>query len=333
MSIQEMNKAGPSRHYKIIDCLTFFNELELLRLRINMLSAHVDHFVIAEAHQTHTGIEKECLLNQEHAADIVNHPKVTVKKVHLPRNATPLERENFQRDALFEPAHNLSTSNDDIILLSDIDEIPSPEAIERAVMVLHQSDEKKLAVLEQRLFYFRLNYELVFSRKLPWLGTTATKAVHKVPMSRMRTTGRNLRGRKHRHLNDEDLLRMSVPLGGWHFSYMGDKEVLNQKLASFSHQEAAVQQAKLTRIDELIASRGSLFPRLSAHETWAVVPMESLGLPLEILAGLQHSSLVTNCPCTPLAEIVKDAISKSLILSLSIGNMEISLRKKPRNFS
>ena len=61
--------------------------------------------------------------------------------------------------------------------------------------------------------------------------------------------------------------------------------------------------------------------------------MESLGLPLEILAGLQHSSLVTSCPYTPLAEIVKDAISKSSILSLSIGNMEISLRKKPRNFS
>jgi beta-1,4-mannosyl-glycoprotein beta-1,4-N-acetylglucosaminyltransferase len=332
MSIQKMHKPAPSRHYKIIDCFTFFNELELLRLRINMLSAHVDHFVIAEAHQTHTGLEKDCLLNQEHAADIVNHPKVTVKTVHLPQNATPLEREHFQRDALFEPAHNLSTSNDDIILLSDIDEIPSPEAIGRAIIELQRSDDRKLAVFEQRLFYFRLNYELVFSRKLPWLGTTATKTFHQVSMNCMRAMGRNLRGRKHRHLNDKGLLRMRVPLGGWHFSYMGDDERLNLKLESFYHQEAAVQQARMTKIEKLIASRGSLFPRLSAHETWAVVPLESLGLPQEILAGIQHSSLITNCQCTPLGEIVKEAISKSSFLSLSIGNMEISLREKPRKF-
>lgn len=332
MNLQTTHMPCPTRDYKVIDCLTFFNELELLRLRITILEDSVDHFIIAEAHQTHTGLAKECLLNQEHAADIVSHPKVTIKTVHLPRNATPLERENFQRDALFETAHNLSTSNDDIVLLSDIDEIPSPIALEKVVLELQKSNQKILAVFEQRLFYFRFNYELVSSRKLPWLGTTATKASHQVPMSRMRTTGRNLRGRKHRHLNDKNLLRISVPFGGWHFSYMGDNNVLNQKLASFSHQEAAVQQAKQTKIDELIARRGSLFPRLSANETWAVVPMESLELPEKSLARIRHSSLVANYPFTPLGEIVKEAISKSSFLRLSIGNIEISLQKKPRKF-
>jgi beta-1,4-mannosyl-glycoprotein beta-1,4-N-acetylglucosaminyltransferase len=324
-----MQELDAARTFKIIDCLTFFNELELLRLRIKILESHVDHFVIAEARQTFTGLPKKCLLNQEHAADIINHPKVIVITTDLPDNIPAWEREGIQRNSLCEPARNLASNDDDIILLSDIDEIPSPEAIIEAIRILHLAQNKTLLVFEQRLFYFRLNYELVASRKLPWLGTTALKASQLINMNCMRTTGRNLRGRKHRHLNDPSFTRKKIPLGGWHFSYMGNNKLLNQKLESFSHQETAVQHAKSIQIDELIARRGSLFSRASAHETWAVVPIESLGLPTTALEDVRSSQLVCHTPCTPVATLINEALRKSTFLIFSIGNIEINLRKRP----
>ena len=325
-----MQELSPARTFKIIDCLTFFNELELLRLRIKILENHVDHFVIAEARQTFTGLPKECLLNQELAADIASHPKVTVITVDLPPNSTAWEREHLQREALYEPAQNLASSRDDIVLLSDVDEIPSPQAIILAASELHLTNKKTLLVFEQRLFYFRLNYELVSSRKLPWLGTTAVRSIHQVSMGCMRTTGRNLRGRKHRHLNAQSFIRKRVPLGGWHFSYMGDNKMLTQKLESFSHQESKVQNVKHAQIDELIAARNSLFSHESAHEIWAVVSIESLGLPKAALEGLRRSQLVAKTPCTPLSTLINEAIHKSSFARLSLGAIEINLRKKPR---
>jgi hypothetical protein len=323
-----MEEATTGKNFKIIDCLTFFNELELLRLRIKILEDHVDHFIIAEAHQTFTGIPKICLLNQEHAPDIINHPKVTIVTIDLPANISAWERENMQRDALGVPALNLASSHDDIILLSDIDEIPSPEAIKLAVNELNQNSKKVLLVFEQRLFYFRLNYELIASKKLPWLGTTAAKATSQINMGRMRATGRNLRGRKHRHLNDKSFARKRIPLGGWHFSYMGDNRLLSRKLESFSHQENAIQNTKNIQIEELIARRGSLFSHSSSHETWGVVSIESLGLPKSALDMIHGSQLVAKNPCTPIDTLVSEALQKSNLLSFSIGNIEISLKIK-----
>jgi beta-1,4-mannosyl-glycoprotein beta-1,4-N-acetylglucosaminyltransferase len=325
-----MQEAATGKTFKIIDCLTFFNELELLRLRIKILEDHVDHFIIAEAHQTFTGLPKKCLLTQEQASDIVNHPKVTIITIDLPADSSAWERENLQRNALGAPAQSLVSSCNDIILLSDIDEIPSPESIKQAVAELHQTSKKTLLVFEQRLFYFRLNYELVSSRKLPWLGTIAVKANHQVAMGCMRATGRNLRGRKHRHLNDKSFARKQIQRGGWHFSYMGDNRLLNQKLESFSHQETSVQNAKNIQVDQLIEHRGSLFAHASAHETWAIVPIESLGLPITALEDIRSSHLVCQTPCTPVSTLINEAFRKSTLLNFSIGNIEINIRKKTR---
>ena len=43
---------------KIIDCFSFYNELDLLTYRLNLLNDYVDYFVIVEARQTHAGKDK-----------------------------------------------------------------------------------------------------------------------------------------------------------------------------------------------------------------------------------------------------------------------------------
>lgn len=303
--------------FKVIDCSIFFNELDLLRLRINILDEYVDHFVIVEARQTFTGLPKRCILDTDCAHDIASNPKVTIKIIDLPYFCdSAWERENYQRESIYTTAQALATHSQDIILLSDVDEIPSPRAIRRAIEEIQSSSDKLLAVFEQRLFYFRLNYELVYSKKLPWLGTTAIKAGHKVSTSSMRVTGRNLQGRKHKHLFDHSLLRKRITHGGWHFSYLGNDSSLANKFQSFSHQEAKIQTARTSSVHDLIKNRSSLFPKEAHHEIWAIVPADSLDLPKDAIKHPDLPLLFAELPCTPPSEIINDYISKKPIMRL-----------------
>ena len=314
--------------FKVIDCTIFFNELDLLRLRIKILDEYVDHFVIVEARQTFTGLPKRCILDTDCAHDIVSNPKVTIKIIDLPYFCdSAWERENYQRESIYTTAQALATHSQDIILLSDVDEIPSPRAIRRATEEIQSSSDKLLAVFEQRLFYFRLNYELVYSKKLPWLGTTAIKAGHKVSISSMRVTGRNLQGRKHKHLFDHSLLRKRITHGGWHFSYLGNDSSLANKFQSFSHQEAKIQTARPKSIHDLIKKRSSLFPKDAHHEIWAVVPSDSLDLPIDIIKQSALSLLFAEVPCTSRPEIINDYISKRPLLRLKSWLSRIARRQ------
>lgn len=323
-----MNKDNPfqQQKFKVIDCFPFFNELEVLRLRIQILENCVDHFAIVEARQTHTGLPKKCLLNLENAPDIVGHPKVHVKTIDLDDNISNWGREGLQRESARGLVDKLSTNVEDIILLSDVDEIPSPAAINSAIYEL-QKGEKKLCAFEQRLFYFRLNYELVYSRKLPWIGTTAIQSRHLTTMASMRVTGRNLRGRKFRQHFNKYLKRTQISDGGWHFSYAGQQESFQAKLQSFAHQERRVQESRHININELILRRGSLFSDKSSSEVWAIIPLEDLGLPESLIPELRHSSLVEASSRTPIADIIKDMVTKTQRPLLKLGNFELAIRR------
>ena len=314
--------------FKVIDCSIFFNELDLLRLRIRILDEYVDHFVIVEARQTFTGLPKKCILDTECAHDIASNPKVTIKIIDLPRCCdSAWERENYQRESIYTTAQALATHSQDIILLSDVDEIPSPRAIRNAIDEIQSSSDKLLAVFEQRLFYFRLNYELVYSKKLPWLGTTAIKAEHKVSTASMRVTGRNLQGRKHRHLFDHSLLRKRITNGGWHFSYLGNDSSLANKFKSFSHQEAKIQTARPSSVHDLIKNRSSLFRKEAHHEIWAIVPADSLNLPKDIIEHPGFPLLFAEVPCTSPSEIINDYISQKPLMRLKKWLSSIAKRQ------
>jgi hypothetical protein len=319
----------PSRAFKVIDCCTFFNELELLRLRIKCLEDHVDHFVIVEACETFTGQPKKPILIQENALDIASHPKVKIQTISLPHKETAWKREEFQRDKLIELAREISTSPADIILLSDVDEIPAPIAIQEAIATLAKENHHTICIFEQRLFYFRLNYELLYSRKMPWLGTSASKIGHISSMSSLRATGRNLRGRKHRHLFDKKFRRRQIPNGGWHFSYLGGDDALAHKIRSFSHQESHIQAVSLSRVEAIMQHRASLFSTESHHEVWGVVSIESVGLPIH-RSELPCDGYIIESGHTPIPDVIRDVCRKSSLLKLRIGRFEIGIRRRTR---
>lgn len=122
----------------IYDCFTFFNELDLLELRLNILYDYVDKFVIVEGNKTHTGEDKRFILS----ANLARYSKFADKIIYIKVEDFPslddVERdsygnnwlnENFQRDAIMRGL--VDCKPDDIVIISDCDEIIKPECIQK----------------------------------------------------------------------------------------------------------------------------------------------------------------------------------------------------------
>lgn len=263
---------------KIYDCVPFFNEFEQLRLRIALLEDLVDRFVVIEAHQTHTGKPKPLYLSESGDAALLQHPKLVVQTVDLPVGYSDWEREQYQREAVGGVLKHLGAASSDLVLVSDVDEIPTPAAVRRAAEVLGAAAQRTILVFEQRLFYFRLNFELVWSRKLPWLGTAAALYGHTTSVNGLRTTARRIRGR-HAQGFDRSAEVLQLPAGGWHFSYLGGDQAFDEKLAAFAHQENRAHHNRRTSVQALIDARQSPFARKGLEEVWAVVERADVGLP------------------------------------------------------
>jgi len=228
----------------IYDCFTFFNELDLLEIRLNTLDDVVDRFVIAEATRTHTGKPKELLFekNRERYAafadkityivvdDLLSEEEIAKDTFNL-----PWVNENRQRNALIKGL--AEARDDDVIMVSDLDEIPRPEKVQTTL---------GMDVLSVRFGMGNYNYFLNFKNCFypEWkLGTILTRfsmlnhagALDSVKPDRYTASSENA-GRtvtKLRFFGADTYVKD----GGWHFSYLGGVSAVMRKLSSFAHSE------------------------------------------------------------------------------------------------
>ncbi len=195
----------------LYDCVIFFNELELLELRMRELDSVVDRFVVVEAPVTFSGKPKALVFAENRelfsswSSRIVH---VVVKD--MPRTGDAWAREHHQRDAI---RRGLSgAAGDDVIMISDVDEIPSAAAIRR------WRPEMGACRFEQLFCYYWINCV-----GGTWTGTRILPKSH---VDRFGDIGKIRR------------LECAVLRGGgWHFSYLGGATAIRCKLAAFSHQD------------------------------------------------------------------------------------------------
>ena len=219
----------------IYDCFTFFNELDLLEIRLNVLNSAVDKFVLVEMTKTHSGVDKPLFYdeNKERFAQFAN------KIIHIvvddiPESTNPWVLETHQRNAI---ARGLkSCQPEDIILISDLDEIPDPNVISKI------NCTNEIYLLEMKMYYYFLNY-LDFGKPIWRLGTKALSYKNflngldniEVPYTTFLPESIN-------HGTTPSKIRMwngakTIPSAGWHFSYLGGYDLIIKKIKSFSHQE------------------------------------------------------------------------------------------------
>jgi beta-1,4-mannosyl-glycoprotein beta-1,4-N-acetylglucosaminyltransferase len=191
---------GKTARPKIIDCFPFFNELELLELRLMELNETVDYFVIVEANKTHAGNAKEFIFEKNKKRFKPYLDKIIyVKVTDLPDPAPPLNAwlpENFQRNAISRGLEQVAVKGDKI-LVSDLDEIPNTSAI------IENLASPGWVIFKQSLYYYYVNCRV--SRN--WGGTVmATYGTFLLPQDLRKSAIRHGVG--------------VYPNGGWHYSYL-----------------------------------------------------------------------------------------------------------------
>ena len=228
----------------IYDCFMYFDEDLLLDLRFNTLNKFVKKFVIAEATYTHNGTKKK--LN----FDINKFKKFKDKIIYIIVDKQPdnilkildsetkeqkgeklilngMARDYFQRENLSRGIEE--ALNDDLILISDLDEIPDLNKMDLSKI------NNKIIIFEQKMFYYKLN---LFYQDYTWLGTKAVRKKNLITPQWLR----NIKGKNYPKWRLDTLFSKKkytnlyfIKNGGWHFTCLRTAEELEKKLLNFAH--------------------------------------------------------------------------------------------------
>lgn len=257
------------RGAKVYDIFTFFNELELLEIRLNILDEHVDYFVIVESTETFSGKTKELYYEKNKALfekwnhKIIHHviddtPKDRVdlerrilegglsnldKEVirntltsdNVPEGQTHWLKEFYQKESIKKALINLL--DDDLCFVSDVDEIWNPE-------IDLKNMESVIFRFKQRMYVYYLNNR----SSEAWAGTllTSYSNIRNACLNHVRTP----RKTKYRYIKN----------GGWHFTNMGGADRIRRKLESYGHQEFNNDKIKAD-LEEKMASNTDFIGR------------------------------------------------------------------------
>lgn len=269
----------------IHDCFTFAGEFDVLALRLETLADVVDRFVVAEGTRSFGGQPRE--VSQLHDRVPARFRKRIVHLVVDELEAAPpsaWHNEFRQRNALARGL--VDAQPDDLLVLSDVDEIPHPDCLRRFRPGRYLS-----AVLHQRVFYYALNNELVRSGdrwELPWKAARMTtvrqlRGVYRT-MQNLRRFGSEGRfpvtARRIDALLLDRLATQHLAPGGWHFTYLMTPEAIAQKIAGFSHQE--FNQGRYTDLEHLARCVQTRTDPFGRDRQFRVVPVqEDLPLPIQ----------------------------------------------------
>ena len=254
---------------KIFDCFMYFDEEIVLDLRLNTLDRYVDYFIIVESTFTHRGDKKNLKFNHK------KFEKFKDKIIYLTFDKEPDEievvhendnegeksrkyilnaakRENKQRDHI---ANGLQkASPEDLILISDVDEIPNLEEIK------FENLKEKILMFQQDMFYYK------FDLKLPNMVWSGTKGCRKKDLLTPQWL-RNIKDKKY-SLFRLDIIFSKIKYnsikfiknGGWHFSNIKSPKEIEHKLKSYlHHREFDVEPLTLDQIDNIIKSKQAIY--------------------------------------------------------------------------
>ena len=261
---------------RIFDCFMYFDEEIVLDTRLNYLDKFVDYFVIVESKFTHRGDSRN--LN----FDINKFSKFKNKIIYKVYDEIPnkieeindkddestksgkyimnaVYRENGQRNFIMS---GLKEANDeDIILISDVDEIPNLSEIKI------KSIKEKIILFKQDMFYYKFNLKLP---DIEWTGTKACKKKNLLNPQWLR----NIKDRKYPIYRIDVLFSKKkyidvkiINNGGWHFSNIKSPDKIEHKLKSYlHHREFDLVPLNVNEIKKIMENKQAIYD-LSVDKT------------------------------------------------------------------
>lgn len=204
---------------RVFDCFMFYNELELLEIRLNELDNAVDKFILVESTVTHAGKPKPLYFNENKE----RFSRFLHKIKHIIVDTIPMDdseswppgdtwvRENYQRNILKD--YLTEATDDDVIIISDIDEIP------RASAVSSYDPRIGMRSLNQRMYFYWLNCLAI---DFAWTGPRI--------LGYKEFKERNVTLSKLRYLPCA-----TIDNAGWHFCFQGGVDKIIDKIESWPH--------------------------------------------------------------------------------------------------
>ena len=252
----------------VIDAFSFFNELDLLEIRLNELKDVVDYFILVEADQTHSGLDKPLYFNPNE--DRFRGFPIIPMVAHMPRTHEELQatiseqdrkwldtgyqlgdnwiRERYQRNCIYSVLQISGLSPDDIIIIEDADEMVRPEVLANIRETIVDGSN----AVEQE---FRTCYANWKCTNMPWWGTKILK---------------------YKFVTNPSEHRFHTPAskyiynGGWHFNFWGGAEAIQTKIKSYAHQEFNIPDV-LDNVGTQLENRKDVLGRLYEYK---VVPLD-----------------------------------------------------------
>ncbi|MDC0875937.1 hypothetical protein OAP78_03285 [Candidatus Pelagibacter sp.] len=254
---------------KIFDCFMYFDEEQVLDLRLNVLYQNVDYFVIVESIYNHKGEKRNLLFNSQKFKKF-NDKIIYLVYDKIPQLVEPIKetdnekekdvkyimnalyRENAQRDFILEGLK--SAKKNDLILISDVDEIPKLSSVN-----LNQI-KNEIILFKQDMFYYKYNLSLP---NFKWTGTKAVIKKNLVSPQWLR----NVKDRKYPFYRIDvffsDKKYMNIKIindGGWHFSNIKSPEMIEHKLRSYLHHREFDQVSlSIEEINELVKKKQAIY--------------------------------------------------------------------------
>lgn len=281
----------------IYDCFVFYNEYDLLEIRLSLYYDYVDYFVISECSKTQQGKNKD--FNYEKYKYLFK--KYNNKIIYLKADNPPDIKndqdswliEYYQRNFLINGLVNCNP--DDIIILSDIDEFWNPEILMnnknfkislvdiktglrnylgihkfylfnkpnylKKQTILNFLDFSPLALQEDFFYYF---FNLKWEKK--WYGTVISKYKNIKTLQEIRN-----------NRNHYPFIKSREKKVGWHFSYLGGREKIKEKLSAIVEGPQCTAENIDEWIDYCLKNHKDIFNR--NNDTLNLVNINSIGFP------------------------------------------------------
>ncbi len=224
---------------KIFDCTIFLDENMMFEVRLNTLDKYVDKFVVVESLYTHAGNKKK------QNFDINKYEQFKDKIIYIlldkePENLLPiltngndnlsnkrintLKRIRLQYNALSEGIIN--GGDNDLVIVSDIDEIPNLEKLESGI-------NNKILLFKQKLYYYKFN---LLYPNYDWFGSKACRKKHLIDFEWLKY----IKNKKYNFFRLDTLFSKNKYInvkilenGGWHFSKIKNEEDIFYLLSNY----------------------------------------------------------------------------------------------------
>ena len=244
---------------KIFDCTNYFNEDLMYGLRLEILDKYVDKFVVAESTYTHSGQPKKLhfdinryqkfkhkihyIIVEEEPSELIKLDGLTYNQAQAMKRVNSLKRIKQQYDVLVNGI--VDANDDDLIILSDCDEIPDLENIKNTKL-------KKIMIFKQLLFYYKFD---LHHNAMTWYGSKACLKKDLLTFNWLR----NIKNKRYKPWRLDTFFSKNkytsvniLENGGWHFTNIKSPKDIVMKLSNFGeHNEfemSDIDTAKMTKL-------------------------------------------------------------------------------------